>query len=249
MEPRIDEIAEGIWRISTFVPDVPPVGFTFNQFVLDGEEPLLYHTGMRSLFPLVSAAVDQVVGLDRLRWIAFSHLEADESGAMNDFLAVAPHAQVAHAPTGVMLSVADQADRPPHTWLPDAPLDIGGHRLSRRVHVRETPHVPHNWESQVVFEEHTGTLFCGDLGTQLGDGPAATTESLADRALEAEQALRQLSSPATTAATLRELASWRPTTLAVMHGSSFTGDGAAELNALASAYESLQARTAAATAG
>jgi flavorubredoxin len=241
MEPRIDEIADRIWRISTYIPDVTPEGFTFNQFVLDGEEPLLYHTGMRSLFPLVSAAVDRVVGLDRLRWIAFSHLEADESGAMNEFLAAAPNAQIAHSPTGVMLSVADQAARPPHTWLPDQPLDIGGRLLSRKVQVLETPHVPHNWEAQVVYEETTGTLFCGDLGTQIGDGPAVTTDTLRERAATAETLFHQLSSPQTSAEVLHRLAELEPRTLAVMHGSSFAGDGAAELRSLAEAYTGLVA--------
>lgn len=241
MEPRIDEIADRIWRISTFTPDVPPDGFTFNQFVVDGEEPLLYHTGMRGLFPLVSTAVDRLVGLDRLRWIAFSHIEADECGALNEFLAAAPRAEVAHGPTGVMLSVADLADRPPRTWGPDEALDIGGKRLRRRVRSVETPHVPHNWEAQVVFEEETGTLFCGDLGTQLGDGPAVA-DAIVDAAAATEEVFGQLSSPARAAATLRQLAELGPTTLAIMHGSSFSGDGAGELRDLADAYESLPTR-------
>lgn len=239
MEPRIDEIADGIWRISTFVPDIGPRGFTFNQFVVDGEEPLLYHTGMRALFPLVSAAVDRVVGLDRLRWIAFSHMEADECGAMNDFLHAASRAEVVHAPTGYMLSVEDAAQGPSRRWDPDEVLDVGGHRLRRRVRVVETPHVPHNWESQVVFEEETGTLFVGDLGTQLGDGPALADGGIAQAASEAEQVFHQLSSPADAARTLRELAELSPRTLAVMHGSSFHGDGAAELRELADVYEQL----------
>lgn len=239
MEPRIDEIADGIWRISTFVPDVPPRGFTFNQFVIDGEEPLLYHTGMRSLFPLVSGAVDRLVGLDRLRWIAFSHVEADECGAMNEFLAAAPRAEVAHGPTGYTLSVADQAQGPSRLWAPSEVLDIGGRRLRRRVRVLETPHVPHNWESQVIMEEETGTLFCGDLGTQLGDGPALATGGIADAAQDAEATFHQLSSPAAAATTLRELAELAPRTLAIMHGSSFHGDGTGELRALATAYEQL----------
>ena len=236
MEPRIDEIADRIWRISLFVPDVPPRGFTFNQFVMDGEEPMLYHTGMRSIFPLVSTAVDRTVGLDRLRWIAFSHLEADESGAVNQFLAAAPKAQVAHGPTGITLSVQDLVDRPPRTWLPGETLDIGGRVLTRRLQVMETPHVPHNWEAQVVFEQETATLFCGDLGTQLGDGPALTSSGIAEAAAEAEGVFHQLSSPDAAATTLRELAQLAPTTLAIMHGSSFTGDGAAELRSLADVY-------------
>lgn len=245
MEPRIDEIADRIWRISLFVPDVPPRGFTFNQFVVDGEEPLLHHTGMRSIFPLVSAAVDRLVGLDRLRWISFSHVEADECGAVNQFLAAAPRAQVAHGPTGVVLSIADLADREPHTWAPDEAIDIGGRTLVRRVRSIETPHVPHNWEAQVVVEEETGTLFCGDLGTQIGDGPPLAEGGIVEAAVEAEEVFHQLSSPRAAAATIRELAALRPSTLAVMHGSSFTGDATTELLALADAYEDLDVKTAA----
>lgn len=117
-EPRIDEIADRIYRICTFVgPDaIPPRGYTFNQFLIDADEPLLYHTGMRHLFSQVSATVDRIVGLDRLRWIAFSHVESDECGAMNDFLAACPHAQVIHGATGVNVSLTDLADRPPRTW-------------------------------------------------------------------------------------------------------------------------------------
>lgn len=237
MQPRIDEIADRIWRISTFFDDVPPAGFTINQFVIDGEEPLLYHTGLRAMFPAVADAVDKTVGLDRLRWIAFSHVEADECGAMNEFLAAAPAARVAHGPTGVMLSIHDLADRPPHTWLPEEPLDIGGRVLTRRLRTVETPHVPHNWEAQAIFEEQTRTLFCGDLGTQLGDGPALTEAVIVEAAADAEAMFHQLSSPTAAASTLRQLAGLEPRTLAIMHGSSFTGDAAAELRALADAYE------------
>ncbi|HEX6196747.1 MAG TPA: hypothetical protein VFZ37_12610 [Jiangellaceae bacterium] len=239
MDPRIDEIADRIWRISIFVPDVPPAGFTFNQFVIDGEEPMLYHTGMRQIFPLVSAAVDKTVGLDRLRWIAFSHIEADECGALNQFLAAAAHAQVAHGPTGVTLSIADMADRAPLTWMPDERLDIGGRVLTRRMRSVETPHVPHNWEAQVVFEEETATLFCGDLGTQIGNGAAVVQTSIVEQAVRAESIFGQLSSPVAAAATLRELAELSPDRLAIMHGSSFAGDASAELHALANAYEAM----------
>jgi flavorubredoxin len=168
METRIDEIAPDIFRLSTYVPDVaPPAGFTFNQFVVRGEEPFLFHAGMRQLFPLVSAAVDQLVGLERLRWISFAHVEADECGAMNQFLAAAPDAQVIHGPLACMVSLNDLADRLP-VIAGDDPLDIGGHRLR----FLPTPHVPHNWESGLWFDETTRTLLAGDLFTSLGDGPA-----------------------------------------------------------------------------
>ena len=101
METRVDEIADRIYRISTFVPEIGPTGFAFNQFLLDGPEPLLFHTGMRQLFPLVREGVERVIPIDRLRWISFAHVEADECGAMNEFLAVAPQAQVAHSAPGL----------------------------------------------------------------------------------------------------------------------------------------------------
>lgn len=239
MEPRVDEIADRIYRISTYMPPdyVPPKGFTFNQFVIDAEEPLLYHTGMKSLFPAVSSVVDRLVGLDRLRWIAFSHMEADECGAMNDFLAACPHAQVIHGATGVQLSIGDMADREPRIWGTDEVLEIGDHALSRRVMQLDTPHVPHNWEAQVIFEEDTGTLFAGDLGTQLGDPPPLVEADLVDAAIEAEEVYRYTSSPTASAATLRQLAELSPRTLAIMHGACFAGDGAGMLERLAAAYE------------
>lgn len=239
MEPRIDEIADRVYRISTFLPPevVPPHGFTFNQFLIEAEEPLLYHTGMRQLFPLVSDAVDRLIGLDRLRWISFSHVEADECGAMNAFLAACPNAQVIHGATGVNVSIADMADRQPRTWGPGEVLEIGGHAGSRRLIQIDTPHVPHNWEAQVLFEEETGTLFASDLATQLGDPPAVTSESVVDAALDAETFFRLSSSLTAMVTTLRRLAELRPRTLAIMHGASFAGDGAALLDGLASALE------------
>ena len=239
MEPRIDEIADRIYRISTYVPPeaVPPRGFTFNQFLVAGEEPLLYHTGMQSLFPAVSAAVDRLVGLDNLRWIAFSHVEADECGAMNAFLAACPRAQVIHGATGVELSIADMADREPRTWQSGEVLEIGDHALRRRVLQFDTPHVPHNWEAQVLFEEETATLFAGDLGTQLGDPPALTDTDLVDAAIEAEEAFRPTSSLSAFVTTLRRLAKLSPRTVAIMHGASFNGDGSELLVRLADGYE------------
>ncbi|MDX6234550.1 MAG: hypothetical protein QOH68_3658 [Nocardioidaceae bacterium] len=126
MSAKVDQIADRIYRISTFVPDLGPTGFTFNQFLVDAEEPLLYHTGMRQLFPLVSEAIEQVMPVERLRWIAFSHLEADECGAVDESLAAAPHAQVAHGSLGVMLSLQDQLPRQPRPLKDGDVLDIGG---------------------------------------------------------------------------------------------------------------------------
>ncbi|MDQ2959778.1 MAG: MBL fold metallo-hydrolase, partial [Candidatus Dormibacteraeota bacterium] len=178
METRVDQIADRIYRLSTCIPDAAPGGFTFNQFLVDAEEPLLYHTGMRQLFPLVRAAVERVMPIERLRWIAFAHVEADECGSVNEFLAAAPHAQVAHGALGCMVSVNDMCDRPPRPLADGDVLELGGAALQRRVLEVATPHVPHNWESHVLFERETGTLFCGDLCTQLGDGAALTDKDI-----------------------------------------------------------------------
>jgi flavorubredoxin len=235
METLIDEIAPDIFRLSTYVPEVaPPVGFTFNQFVVRGEQPFLFHTGMRQLFPLVSDAVDKVVGLSTLRWISFGHVEADESGAMNLFLAAAPDAQVTHGSLACMVSLNDLADRPP-VPADDAPLDIGGH-VMRFI---ATPHVPHNWETGIWFDETTRTLLAGDLFTSLGDGPAVVETDLVEGAMVAEDVFHATSISAAVPATLRSLAELEPETIACMHGSSFRGDGGAQLRALADRYQAL----------
>jgi flavorubredoxin len=209
---RTDEIADGVYRISTFVDDVPPRGFTFNQFLLDAEEPLLYHTGMRGLFPLVSEAVAAVVPLERLRWIAFAHIEADECGAVEQFLAAAPQAQVAHGALGCEISLDDMLSRPPVPLADGQVLELGGKELRmRRVRHLDTPHVPHNWESRVLYEEQTGTLLCGDLGSQLG-GHEPVTDDLVEPAIEAEQAFRGSSLSSAVPATLRRLAALEPRT-------------------------------------
>ena len=149
MRTTVDQITDRIYRLSTWIPDVGPGGFTFNQFLVDAEEPLLYHTGMRQLFPLVSGAIERVMPVSRLRWIAFAHLEADECGAVNEFLAAAPHAQVVHGQLGVQVSLNDHCARPPRPLADGQALDIGGAALSRRMLELATPHVPHNWESHM----------------------------------------------------------------------------------------------------
>jgi flavorubredoxin len=237
MTARVDQIADRIYRISTFVPEIGPTGFTFNQFLVDAEEPLLYHTGMRQLFPSVRDAVERVLPVDRLRWIAFSHLEADECGAVDEFLAAAPHAEVAHGSLGVMLSLQDQLPRPPRALEDGDVLDIGGSSLARRVVEISTPHVPHNWESHMFFEQETRTLFLGDLLTQLGDGPAVTSRDLLDEAVAAEDLFHQTSLGPAVPATYRRLADLAPERLAIMHGSSYDGDCAALLRAMADVYE------------
>lgn len=240
METTVTEIAPGIHRLSTYVAEVaPPAGFTFNQFLVDGDEPFLFHTGMRGLFPLVSAAVDRVVGLDRLRWISFAHVEADECGAVNELLAVAPRAEVIHGELACAISLDDLCDRAP-VRAGEEPLDLGGHRL-RFV---PTPHVPHNWESGLWFDETTGTLLAGDLFTSLGDGPPVVETDLVEAALIAEEVFHHSSLSRSIPATLRSLADLEPTTIACMHGSSFHGDGGGQLRGLADAYDALLEQTA-----
>jgi flavorubredoxin len=233
----MDQIADRIYRLSTCIPDVAPGGFTFNRFLVDAEEPLLYHTGMRGLFPFVRQAIETVLPVDRLRWIAFAHLEADECGAVNEFLDVAPHAQVAHGALGCMVSLDDQLARPPWPMADGEVLDIGGASLSRRVLEVTTPHVPHNWESHMFFEQETGTLFCGDLVTQTGGGPAVTSDDLVDAAIAAEELFHQTSPGPAVPAAYRRLADLNPQRLAIMHGSSYDGDCATLLRTMADVYE------------
>ena len=232
MTTKLDEIAPRIYRLSTFVPEVGPTGFTFNQFLIDDDEPLLFHTGHRSMFPVVREAIERILPLDRLRWITFGHVESDECGAMNQFLAAAPHAQVAHGATGTMVSLNDMADRPPRPLADGETLQLG----SMRVRHIDTPHVPHAWEARVLYEETTGTLLCGDLFTSLGDGPALIGGDIVGPAIVAEDVFGYSSLAPSTAATIERLADLEPRTLALMHGSSFTGDGAAALRALAKFY-------------
>jgi flavorubredoxin len=233
METTVHEIADGVYRLSTYVPDVSPAGFTFNQFLIDADEPLLFHCGLRGLFPLVSEAVSRVLPVERLRWITFGHVEADECGAMNQWLAAAPSSQVAHGELGCAISIADMADRAPRPLAEGEVLDIGGHRL-RQI---STPHVPHAWEAQVLFDESTGTLLCGDLFTRVGGGAALVHDTdMVSPALEAEDVSHDTCLTPSTAPTMRALAELNPRTLALMHGPSFTGDCAGALRDLADAY-------------
>jgi flavorubredoxin len=233
METRVDEIADRIFRLSTLVPDIGPTGFTYNQFLVDADAPLIFHTGPRAMYPSVSAAIATVMPVERLRWVTFGHVEADECGAMNAFLAVAPDAQVAHGALGCMVSINDLADRAPEPMGPDAVYDLGG----KRVRNIDTPHVPHGWDAHVLYEETTGTLLCGDLFTQLGDGAPLTTGDVIDAAAAAEDMFQATCLTPSTAPTLRRLAELAPRTLAIMHGSSYNGDCAKALLALADDYD------------
>ena len=236
-QPSVDEIADGIYRISTWIPEVSPEGFTFNQFLVVGDEPLLFHTGGRGMFPIIAEAVARVLPVESLRWISFGHVESDECGAMNMWLAAAPNSQVAYGGLGCMISLNDLCDRPPRALAEGEVLDIGGKRL-RQI---STPHVPHGWEAQVLFEETTATLFSGDLFTSVGHGPALTSsvDDLVGSALFAEGMFHATSLAPNTGDIIRSLGALDPTTIAVMHGSSFSGDGSRALDGLAAGYEAM----------
>jgi flavorubredoxin len=230
-----DEVADGIFRLSTWIPEVTPEGFTFNQFLVTGDEPLLFHTGMRGLFPLVAEAVATVVPVESLRWITFGHVESDECGSMNMWLTAAPNSQVAHGALGCDVSLNDLCDRPPRALEEGEVIDIGGKRL-RQI---STPHVPHGWEAQVLFEETSGTLLCGDLFSHVGAGPAVTTDDVVEKAMTAEGMFHATALAPHTAQTMRALGDLEPTTLAIMHGSSYAGDGRQALYDLAARYEEM----------
>jgi flavorubredoxin len=232
MTTKVDEIAPRIYRLSTLVPEIGPTGFTFNQFLIDDDEPLIFHTGHRSMFPSVREAIDRVLPVERLRWITFGHVESDECGAMNLLQSVAPKAQVAHGGLGCMVSLDEMSDRAPRPLADGEIIELG----DKRVRHIDTPHVPHAWEARVLYEETTGTLLCGDLFTHLGDGPALTEGDILGPADEAEDVFGFSSLAPSTPATIDGLADLAPRTLALMHGSSFTGDCAGALRGLAEAY-------------
>ncbi|MGA9278701.1 MBL fold metallo-hydrolase [Ilumatobacter sp.] len=233
MDVRIDEVADLIYRISTFVPDVGPIGFTFNQYLLVDQQSLLFHTGPRAMFPAIVDAINSVTPVQHLRWITFGHVESDECGSMNEFLAIAPESKVAHGAMGCMVSIDDLADRRPVPLANGDVIELGAHRVRHL----DTPHVPHGWEARVLYEETTGTLLCGDLFTQLGDGPALATHDIVEAALVAEDVFGATCLTPSTGPTLRALADLAPTTLAVMHGTCFTGDAGSALTSLADAYD------------
>ena len=232
---NVHEVATGIYRINT--PVVFPDGsgaFNFNQYLIADDEPLLFHTGPRRMFALVSEAVASVVPLRQLRHVAFSHFEADECGSLNEFLAVAPNAVPVCSRVAAMVSVDDVADRPSRPLADGEVLKLGRHE----VRWFDTPHLPHAWECGLMMELHTRTLLCGDLFTQGGTGETPLTES---DILGPSEAFRSpmdyyAHSP-DTGAMLERLAAERPQVLACMHGSAWRGDGAALLRDLARTLE------------
>jgi flavorubredoxin len=235
MQTKIAEIADGIYRLSTFVPEIaPPAGFTFNQFLIMGDEPLMFHTGLRKMFPLNREALSRLIPPENLRWIGFGHFEADECGAMNEWLSVAPNAQAAHGQTGCLVSLNDFADRAPRILADGEVIELG---RGKRVRFIDTPHTPHGWDAGVMYDESTGTLLCGDLFTQLGDGPALTEGDVVTPSIAAEDLFKYSALNPAMGTTIRALARFSPRTLALMHGPSFAGDGAGALRALADEYD------------
>lgn len=227
---RIDEIAEGIHRISTPVPpEVVPGGFTFNQYLVVDEAPLLYHTGPRKMFPLVKEAIASVIPVETLRYIGFSHYEADECGSLNDFLAVAPKAEPLCGAIAKMVSVDDVADRPARALSDGEELSLGTHV----VRWLDTPHFPHGWECGHLYETSTKTLFCGDLFTQGGsEHQPLVKENILESSEQMRGALDYFSHTRNVRALAEKLALTSPQVLACMHGAAWEGDGAKLLRQL-----------------
>jgi flavorubredoxin len=227
---NVQEIAAGIYRINTPVTLPGGGGFSFNQYLIADDEPLLFHTGLRRQFPLVREAVASILPPERLRHIAFSHVEADECGALNDWLAAAPRAVPVCGTVAAMVSIEDLADRPPTALADQATLDLGQHRLRWL----DAPHLPHAWECGFLLDETTGTLLCGDLFTQPGaDLPALTETDILGPSEAFRRQMDYFSHTTNARMLLERLATARPTTLACMHGSAWQGDGAALLRTLA----------------
>ncbi|MHA1567132.1 MAG: FprA family A-type flavoprotein [Alphaproteobacteria bacterium] len=227
----IDEIADDIFRISTPVPpsdDMPP-GFTFNQYLIVDDDPLLYHTGLRQMFALTRQAIAAVMPIEKLRYIGFSHVEADECGALNNFLDAAPQATPLCSDIAAMVSIGDMADRPPRAMADGESVELGRHTVTWTA----TPHLPHGWECGHLYERETRTLFCGDLFTQFGaEHPAVTENDILEPSEQARTALDYYSHTRNCVALMDKLAGLEPKILACMHGAAWRGDGAALLRAL-----------------
>lgn len=230
-DTNVHEIAERIYRINTPVALPGDAGsFSFNQYLIDDDEPLLFHTGLRQLFPVVLEAVASVTPVARLRHVAFSHVEADECGALNPWLAAAPQATPLCGTVAAMVSIGDLADRPPRALADGEAVALGHHT----VRWFDAPHLPHAWECGFLMEERTGTLLCGDLFTQPGAGlPALIEDDILGPSEAFRHAMDYFSHGKHTGALLEKLALARPGTLACMHGSAWRGDGAGLLRALA----------------
>jgi flavorubredoxin len=228
---RVDEVAPAVYRIATPVT-ILPGGFSFNQYLLKDDEPLLFHTGPRRMFPLVREAIAAVMPVERLRYVAFSHFEADECGSLNDFLAVAPQAEPVCSQTAAMVSVNDVSDRPARALADGETLELG----RTRVRWLDAPHLPHGWECGYLFEEKDGTLFCGDLFTQPGAEHAPlTTGDILGPSEAMRSAMDYYAHAKDTRGLFGKLAATRPRTLACMHGSAWSGEGERLIRELAEA--------------
>lgn len=229
---NVHEIASGIYRISTPVPEAVigiPGGFTFNQYLVVDDEPLLFHTGPRGMFPLTKQAIESVIPLAKLRWISCSHVESDECGAMNELLAVAPNAVPLVGKLMAMVSMNDLANRTPRALEDNEEIVLGTHR----VRWLSTPHLPHNWECGYLWEASTKTLLCGDIVTTAGiDGPPIAADDPLPAMIGMENAMHGFARTADTREQLEQLAKLEPKVLAAMHGTAFAGDGARVLRGL-----------------
>ncbi len=229
---NIQEVAPAIYRINTPVDLPGGLRFSFNQYLVVDDESLLFHTGPRKLFPLVSQAIGTVVAFDRLRYVGLSHFEADECGAINEFLALAPQAVPLCGKVAAMVSVDDFADRPARALADGELLQLGSHTMKWF----DTPHIPHGWDCGLMMDVQTQTFFCGDLFTQPGAGEKALTEvDILGPSEGFRGAMDYYAHTAQTPSTLARLAAERPVTLACMHGSAWTGDGSSLLRQLAEA--------------
>jgi flavorubredoxin len=227
---NVHEIADRIYRINTPVVIEGAGGFSFNQYLVLDDEPLIFHTGPRKMFPLVRGAVATVMPVERLRYVAFSHVEADECGSLNEWLAAAPQSVPLCGAIAAMVSIDDLADRPPRALADGEMLALG----ESSVRWFDAPHLPHAWECGFLMEQETKTLLCGDLFTQPGaDHPAITESDVLGPSEAFRHAMDYFSHTKNARAMLERLASAGPTTLACMHGSAWRGDGAALLRALA----------------
>lgn len=231
---NVHEIAEGIYRINTPVVIEGAGGFSFNQYLIVDDEPLLFHTGPRKMFPLVCEAVASVLPVEKLRYIGLSHVEADECGSLNEWLVAAPHSVPLCGTVAAMVSIGDLADRPPRALVDGECLNLGQHT----VRWFDTPHLPHAWECGVLTEERTSTLLCGDLFTQGGaDFPPVTESDILEPSEAFRHKMDYFSHSRNAEMLLEKLASTHPFTLACMHGSAWRGDGANLLRALAVALK------------
>jgi len=233
MKTSLDEIADGIFQISTYLPDAGERGFTVNQFLIRADEPLLFHCGTKQLFENVSEYVSRVMKLSRIHWVGFSHVEADECGALDKWMQASRQAQVVMGETTALWTAADLTERPTRTLRHGDLLDLG----DKRVRYRATPHVLHGWDAGMLLEETTNTLMCADVFTQLGERPPVThSADIVEWAFTADDAMHTTAITPSLPATLRDLGDLAPDTLAVMHGASFNGDCRDALYALADGY-------------